>query len=98
MVETILMCILLIVALLIVIKATNLFVDNIVEIGTVLGVYQILLGVTAAAIGTSLPEFGSALIASLSGNVEMGVGVVIGSNICNVAGILGITATVTRLI
>ncbi len=92
------LCILLIVSLLIVIKAADIFVDNIVEIGTALGVSQILLGVTAAAIGTSLPEFGSALIASLGGNAEMGVGVVIGSNIWNVAGILGITATVTGII
>jgi len=98
MLEIIGMCLILIVSLLIVIKAADLFVDNIVEIGTVLGVSQILLGVTAAAIGTSLPEFGSALIASLSGNAEMGVGVVIGSNIWNLAGILGITATVTGLI
>ncbi|MEA4956304.1 MAG: calcium/sodium antiporter [Methanobrevibacter sp.] len=98
MFEIILMCILLIISLLIVIKAADLFVDNIVEIGTALGISQILLGVTAAAIGTSLPEFGSALIASLSGNTEMGVGVVIGSNIWNVAGIFGITATITGLV
>lgn len=98
MFEIILMCILLVVSLLIVIKAADLFVDHIVEIGTALGVSQILLGVTAAAIGTSLPEFGSALIASLGGNGDMGVGVVIGSNIWNVAGILGITATVTGLV
>ena len=88
----------LIVSLLIVIKAADLFVDNIVHIGKALGVSQIVLGVTAAAIGTSLPEFGSALIASLGGNAEMGVGVVIGSNIWNVAGILGITATITGLV
>jgi len=98
MFEIIFMCILLVVSLLIVIKAADLFVDNIVNIGTVLGVSHILLGVTAAAIGTSLPEFGSALIASLGGNADMGVGVVIGSNIWNVAGILGITATVTGLV
>lgn len=98
MLEIIMMCLILIVSLFIVIKAANLFVDNIVEIGTALGISQILLGVTAAAIGTSLPEFGSALIASLSGNAEMGVGVVIGSNIWNVAGILGITATVTGIV
>ncbi|MBZ9570299.1 calcium/sodium antiporter [Methanobrevibacter sp. TMH8] len=98
MLEIIGMCLILVVSLFIVIKAADLFVDNIVEIGTALGISQILLGVTAAAIGTSLPEFGSALIASLGGNAEMGVGVVIGSNIWNVAGILGITATVTGLV
>lgn len=98
MYEIIGLCIVLIVSLVIVIKSADIFVDNIVEIGMALGISQILLGVTAAAIGTSLPEFGSALIASLGGNTELGVGVVIGSNIWNVAGILGITATVTGII
>jgi len=63
-----------------------------------LGISQIILGVTASAIGTSLPEFGSALIASLSGSTDIGVGCVIGSNIWNIAGILGISATVAGVI
>lgn len=86
------------ISLIIVIKSADVFVDNLVEIGAALGISQIILGVTASAIGTSLPEFGSALIASLSGSVELGVGTVIGSNIWNIAGILGISATVAGLI
>jgi len=86
------------ISLIIVIKSADIFVDNLVEIGAALGISQIILGVTASAIGTSLPEFGSALIASLSGSVELGVGTVIGSNIWNIAGILGISATVAGLI
>jgi cation:H+ antiporter len=88
----------LIVSLIIVIKAADIFVDNLVEVGALLGISQIILGVTAAAIGTSLPEFGSAVIASLSGSVDIGVGTVIGSNIWNVAGILGISAVVAGVI
>ncbi|MGC9516812.1 MAG: calcium/sodium antiporter [Methanomicrobiales archaeon] len=88
----------LIVSLIIVIKAADLFIDNLVDIGTRLGISEIILGVTAAAIGTSLPEFGSAVIASFSGNTDIGVGVVIGSNIWNIAGILGISATVAGVI
>ncbi len=84
----------LIISLLIVIKSADVFVDNLVEIGGALGISQIILGVTASAIGTSLPEFGSAVIASLSGSTELGVGTVIGSNIWNMAGILGISAIV----
>ncbi|MGL4669392.1 MAG: calcium/sodium antiporter [Methanobacteriaceae archaeon] len=97
-INIILPCIGIIIALILVIKAADVFVDNIVEIGSALGVSQIILGVTAAAIGTSLPEFGSALLASLSGSTEMGLGVVIGSNIWNIAGILGITAIFTGVI
>ena len=88
----------LIIALVIVIKSADVFVDNIVEIGGALGISQIILGVTASAIGTSLPEFGSAVVASLSGSTDLGVGTVIGSNIWNIAGILGISAAVAGVI
>ncbi|MGF7118736.1 calcium/sodium antiporter [Methanobacterium oryzae] len=88
----------LIISLIIVIKAADIFVDNLVEIGTLVGISQIILGVTASAIGTSLPEFGSAMIATLSGSPDIGVGCVIGSNIWNIAGILGITATFAGVI
>ncbi len=88
----------LILSLIIVIKSADVFVDNLVEIGGALGISQIILGVTASAIGTSLPEFGSAMIATLSGSSDIGVGCVIGSNIWNIAGILGITAIVAGVI
>ena len=84
----------LVISLIIVIKSANVFVDNLVEVGSVFGVSETILGVTASAIGTSLPEFGSAVIASLSESTEIGVGCVIGSNIWNIAGILGISAIV----
>jgi cation:H+ antiporter len=75
-----------------VIRSADIFVDRIVDIGRALGISQIILGVTVAAAGTSLPEFGSAMISVLTGSPELGVGVVIGSNIWNIAGIIGISA------
>jgi cation:H+ antiporter len=87
-----------IVSLVIVIKSADLFVDNIVDIGEHVGISQVILGVTASAVGTSLPEFGSAMISVLSGNPDIGVGVVIGSNIWNIAAILGITAFIAGYI
>ncbi len=98
MIEIIALIAVLVISLIIVIKSANLFVDNLVDIGAALGISQIILGVTAAAIGTSLPEFGSAMIASLTGSVDIGVGTVIGSNIWNIAGILGISATAAGII
>jgi cation:H+ antiporter len=92
MIDLIIYVVLLLVALIIVIKSADLFVDSLVEVGESLGISQIILGVTASAIGTSLPEFGSAMIAVFSGNPDIGVGVVIGSNIWNIAGILGISS------
>ena len=87
-----------IVSLIIVIKTANIFVDNLVAVGEAKGISQTILGVTASAVGTSLPEFGSAIIAISSGTPDIGVGVVIGSNIWNIAGILGISAFVAGFI
>ena len=98
MFDILILIVLLIISLIIVIKSADVFVDNLVDIGGALGISQIILGVTAAAIGTSLPEFGSAMIASLSGSVDIGVGTVIGSNIWNIAGILGISAIAAGII
>lgn len=92
LVEFVLYILAFIVSLLVVIKTADIFVDNLVKIGEVKGISQVILGVTASAIGTSLSEFGSAMIAVLSGSPDLGVGVVIGSNIWNIAGILGISA------
>lgn len=88
----------LIISLIIVIKAADIFVDNLVEIGEIKGISHVVLGVTASAIGTSLPEFGSAMTAVLSHSPDIGVGIVIGSNIWNIAGILGISAFVAGYI
>lgn len=96
--EWVLLIIALIISLIIVIKSADVFVDNLVEIGLVLGISEIILGVTASAVGTSLPEFGSAMIAIFTGSPEMGISVAIGASIWNIAGILGITTIVTGLI
>ena len=98
MIEIVTLIAVLVIALIIVIKSADVFVDNLVDIGGALGISQIILGVTASAIGTSLPEFGSAMIASLTGSTDIGVGCVIGSNIWNIAGILGISATAAGII
>ncbi|SCG85102.1 calcium/sodium antiporter [Methanobacterium congolense] len=87
-----------VVSLIIVIKMANIFIDNLVAVGEAKGISQTILGVTASAVGTSLPEFGSAIIAISSGTPDIGVGVVIGSNIWNIAGILGISAFVAGFI
>ena len=84
--------ILLIVSLIVVIKAADLFVDNLVDIGVYFGISEIILGVTAAAIGTSLPEFGSSMIAILSGTPSVGVGCSLGADVWNIGGILGLSA------
>ncbi|BDZ69650.1 calcium/sodium antiporter [Methanobacterium petrolearium] len=98
MFELFILILALIISLIIVIKAADVFVDSIVEIGLTLGISEIILGVTASAVGTSLPEFGSAMIAILTGSPDVGVGCAIGANIWNIAGILGVSAIFAGLI
>lgn len=98
MIPWILLLAILIVSLIIAIKAADIFVDNLVDIGQSLGISEIILGVTASAIGTSLLEFGSAMTAVLTGSPDVGVGCVVGSNIWNIAGILGISAAFAGII
>lgn len=98
MIEVIALIAVLIISLILVIKSADIFVDNLVEIGLALGISEIVLGVTASAVGTSLPEFGSAMIAILTGNPEMGISVAIGASIWNIAGILGISTIFTGII
>ncbi len=75
----------------------DLLVSAAVQIGRVLGVGEALIGLTIVAVGTSLPELATSVIASLRGNGDIAVGNVVGSNIFNILGILGITAVLHPL-
>ena len=61
---------------------------------TALGVSELLIGLTVVAIGTSLPEAATSIIATLRGQRDLAVGNAVGSNIFNLLGILGVTAMV----
>ena len=75
----------------------HLLVASAVELATSLGVDQAVIGLTIVAVGTSLPEFATTVIASLRGQGDIAIGNVVGSNIFNILGILGVTAVVHPL-
>jgi cation:H+ antiporter len=58
------------------------------------GLSALVVGLTVVSFGTSAPELVVSLVAALRGQVEMTVGNVIGSNVSNVALILGVTALI----
>ena len=62
-----------------------------------LGVSPIVVGLTAVSMGTSAPELVISLVASLSGNPDLAVGNVMGSNLANVGLVLGISAILRPL-
>ena len=69
-------------------------VDGAVAISENLGISQLVIGVVIIAIGTSLPELVTSVIAIRKGQMDIGVGNIIGSNIYNILLIGGIAATI----
>ncbi|NJM93471.1 MAG: calcium/sodium antiporter [Cytophagales bacterium] len=72
----------------------KLVVDNAVEMARDLGMSEKLIGLTIVAVGTSLPELATSVVAALKKNSDIAVGNIIGSNIFNVFFILGISGLV----
>lgn len=72
----------------------SLFLDAAVEVARMAGMSEAVIGLTIVAVGTSLPELVTSIIAALRGQGDIAVGNVLGSNMFNVLGILGVTAVV----
>lgn len=77
-----------------VLLGADLLVKGAIDLASLLGVSDTVIGLTVVAIGTSLPELSTAVIASLKRQGELAFGNVVGSNIFNVLGILAATAVV----
>ena len=69
-----------------------LTVDNAVIIATEFGLSEKIIGLTVIAIGTSLPELITSIIAIRKGHTDIGIGNIIGSNIYNILMIMGVGA------
>jgi cation:H+ antiporter len=69
-------------------------VDGAVEFALWLGVSQLVIGLTVVAVGTSLPEVATSIIAALRGERDLAVGNVVGSNIFNILLVLGIAGVI----
>jgi cation:H+ antiporter len=72
----------------------DLLVDSSVAIATAYGVSETVIGLTLVAIGTSLPELATTVMAALRNHADVALGNVIGSNMFNLLGIIGISALV----
>jgi len=72
-------------------------VDAAVVFASSLGVSEAFIGLTVIAIGTSLPELATSVMAAYRHNVDIAVGNIVGSNIFNIFWILGLSATIAPL-
>ena len=75
----------------------EMIVKSAVQIATNLGVSEAIIGLTIVALGTSLPELATSVMAAFKHNCDIALGNVIGSNIFNVFFVLGVSATVRPL-
>ena len=74
-----------------------LTVENAVLIAENLGISETVIGITIIAIGTSLPELVTSVIAIRKGHMDIGIGTIVGSNIYNILMILGISSVITGI-
>jgi cation:H+ antiporter len=70
-------------------------VDAAVQSARLLGLSELVIGLTIVAAGTSLPEVAASLIATMKGERDIAVGNVVGSNIFNILAVLGLSALVS---
>lgn len=83
-----------VVSLAVLLRASDWFVDSAEEIGLSLGISPFIIGLTIVAFGTSLPELATSIASVTRGESEIVVSNVVGSNITNIALVLGLVAVV----
>lgn len=88
---------LLILGFVLLIKGADIFVDGASAIATRLKIPKMMIGLTIVAFGTSAPEFAVSVKSMMSGNGDMMLGNVIGSNVLNIGLILGLTAVIRKI-
>ncbi len=74
---------------------SRLMVDSSIRLAESWGVPSALIGLTIVAAGTSLPELATSVVAAIRGEREIAVGNVVGSNLFNILGVLGLSASLS---
>jgi len=73
---------------------SNMLIEGATGIARAYGISQAVIGVTLVAIGTSLPELAAVTVAAIRNHADVALGNVLGSNVFNVFGMLGLTALI----
>ncbi len=76
--------------LVVLLRSSDVFVESAVKISKLLGISAFVIGLTVVAIGTSVPELATSIVASLKGTEGIVVGTIVGSNIANIGLILSL--------
>lgn len=84
----------LITGLILLLISSRVLVWGAVEIATILGVSDLMIGLTVVALGTSLPELAASVIAAKKGEHDIAIGNIVGSNIFNILAVVGIAGLI----
>ncbi len=84
----------LIAGLLMLIASSRILVWGAIEIAKIFGVSDMIIGLTIVAVGTSLPELASSVIAARKGEYDIALGNILGSNLFNTLAVVGIAGTI----
>lgn len=79
----------------VIVLGSNVTVDSATEIAKIIGVSERFIGLTIVALGTSLPELVTSVVAARKGNADIAIGNIVGSNIFNILFVLGTSALIT---
>jgi cation:H+ antiporter len=85
-------CLLIVISLGVLVAGATLLIKGAVDLARLAGVSEAVIGLTLVAVGTSLPELATSVVASMRREGDIAIGNVLGSNLFNILGILGITA------
>lgn len=85
----------LVIGLIVLIISSRLLVWGAVEIATGLGISDLVIGLTVVALGTSLPELASSVIAARKGEDDIALGNILGSNLFNTLAVVGIAGSIS---
>lgn len=80
-----------------VVKGSDLAVDSACRLAAFFGISQRFIGLTIVALGTSLPELVTSVVAARKGNADIAIGNIVGSNIFNILFILGTASVICEI-
>lgn len=81
--------------LVLLVVGSNFLVEGAVSLARALGLSELVIGLTVIAVGTSLPELATSILAAIRGERDIAVGNIVGSNIFNLLCVLGLASLVS---
>ena len=84
--------------LVVLVLGSHLLVDNCLQVARAFRISEAVIGLTVIALGTSMPELATSIVAAIRRQPDIALGNVVGSNIFNILGTLGLSAMVTPMV